>query len=439
MSEKKSKENFLYSLMKNINNSPTAFHAVNENKKILLKNNFIELNESESWKIEPGNKYFFTRNNSSIIAFIVPKTTPDSFMIVASHNDYPCFKIINNSDTECESYKLVVTEPYPKTLNYTWLDKPLSVAGRLIIKKGNKISTKLINIKKPLMMIPSLSSHLQRETNEKGAKFSINPELRPIFSSNKKQSLLDVVCKESDIDPKSVIDNELFIYNYTSPTIWGANDEFLSSRAIDNQISVYSSLYGLLESKPKHSVAIHAVFDNEEVGSNTAQGAASTSLINTMSRIQKSLNLNSKKEQMFANSLIISSDNAHGLHPNYIEKTNKEVKCKLGFGVAIKKAASYAYSTNAVSSAIVSEIAKKSGAKIQYYYNKPGQNAGGTLARFITPQTGIMGCDLGIAQWAMHSSFETCNLDDVYQLKKLLKNIYSSSIVIEYDGKFEIE
>lgn len=362
-------------------------------------------------------------------------------MIGASHSDHPCFKIINDCEVNVEDhYKIVTIEQYPKTIDYTWFDTPLSVAGRLIVKTKDGFETKLVHVDRPLLMIPSLSSHMQKEYDRIEDLFDCETRMRPIFSTNKDITLMDVVLSENNIDPKEVIDSELFVYRHSEPVIWGANNEFMSSRAIDDQISVYCSLKAFIDAKITDSIAIHAVFDNEEIGSSTTQGADSTFMANVMMRCLGSMKMNKTDfRAMLPNSFILSIDNAHALHPNYVEKFNKIARAYMGKGAVLKKAASYSYCTNAVSSSLLHTMAEKEGAKLQDYYNRPGVIPGQTLARFLLPYTSVIGADVGIAQLAMHSAYETCSSHDALHLKKLIQSVYSSTLIMHDDGNYTVK
>lgn len=383
-----------------------------------------------------------TRNNSAIIAFKIPNANKfNGFMVGASHSDHPCFKIINDCEVNVEDhYKIVTIEQYPKAIDYTWFDTPLSVAGRLIVKTKDGFETKLVDVDRPLLMIPSLASHMQKEYDSIEPLFECETRMRPIFSTNKDITLMDIVLGENNIDPKQVIDSELFVYQHRDPVIWGADNEFMSSRAIDDQLSVYSSLMAFIDSDVKESIAMHAVFDNEEIGSYTTQGADSTLLANVMMRALSSMKMDRVDfRAMLPNSFILSIDNAHGLHPNYVEKYNKIARTYLGKGAVLKKAASYSYCTNAVSSSLLHRMAEKEGAKLQDYYNRPGVIPGSTLARYLLPYTSVIGADVGIAQLAMHSGYETCSAYDALHLKKLIQSVYSSTLIMHDDGNYTVK
>lgn len=433
---------FTKKVMDCMKDSPTSFHVIKKNIEILEKNGFTKLNESNAWNIQPGKSYYVTRNNSSLIAFKIPKTKKfKGFMIGASHSDHPCYKLINNAEeTIDENYKLAIIEEYPKSIEYTWFDNPLSVGGKVTVKTKDGFDTKIVNVDRPLLMIPSLASHMQREFDNKEENFVFETRMKPLFSTDSKSNLLDIVLKENKINKKDVIDCELFVYRQSDPILWGANNEFMSSRAIDDQLSVFCSLYAILDSNPKESIPVHAVFDNEEIGSFTTQGASSSYLADILFEITCGLGIsNDDYIRMMANSFGLSIDNAHALHPNFTDKYNKIAKTYIGKGAVIKKAASYAYCTNATSYSILYSLCNKNNIKIQEYYNRPGITPGTTLAKEVLPKSSIIGCDVGVAQLAMHSGFETCGTNDVLELKKMVEAVYSATITMKNDGNYTIK
>lgn len=409
--------------------SPTSFNVIEQNKKILDKNGYVELNESEEWKLTPGGKYYLTRNLSTLVAFQMPKTkNPNGFMIVASHSDHPCFKIKQNTEIDIEGeYTLINTDPYANLMYYTWMDRPLTVGGKIFRKTKSGIKTEVVNANKPLFLIPSLSNHQQDNVNKNGFRVNAHTQLRPLFGGENAK-LLDLIADNK----KDIIDYELYAVQYTKPLIWGANNEYLSARAIDDQACVYCSLLGFIEATPKNSIPIHVVFDNEEPGSATKQGAASILLTNVLKRIAPNY------KQMLPSSFIVSADNGHAFHPNYPEITDSTMKCHMGKGIVLKYSTNLSYSTDGLSSAIALDIAKSINIPIQKFYNKAGAPHGSTLGKFISPETTIACADMGLAQLAMHSGYETCSTKDPIYLKEFMKKVYSSSLKMEKDGNYKL-
>lgn len=438
----KNKSTFTTEIMNLMKESPTCFHVNNNCKQLYIDNGFVELTENNAWDIKPGKKYFVSRNNSAIASFAIPKTKNiNGFMIVASHGDYPAFKVYNNGEFNTDDYfRLASIEPYSKSLNHSWVDVPLSVAGRLILKTKTGVKTQLVNIKRPLLMITSLAPHLTRDNDLKVKLFDYEKHMQPLFSTDTKLSLIDIIAKEANIKKNEICESELFVYRYQDPILWGAHNEFLSSRSIDDQINAYSSTFAIMEAKPQKSIAVNIIFDNEEVGSQTTQGAQSTFLKNVLTKIYTALGFTETQYiSMLANSFIVSADNGHSLHPNFPEMHNKEVRTYLGEGVAVKTSASYSYSTNSLTASIIKEIAKKNKVRTQDYYNKCGTMGGGTLTKYIAPYLSINACDIGLAQLAMHSSYETCSIDDAFEMKNLMTGVFNSSIKMKDNQSYIIE
>ena len=428
--------------------SPTSFHVVETNKKVLLENGFEELNESERWNLAPGGKYFVTKNLSCMVAFILPEANNlkelrdklNGFMINASHSDHPCFKIKRNPEIDVEGhYTVLNTEPYGGTLYYSWMDRPLTVAGRVFLQTEKGFTTKPVYVDRSLFIIPSLSIHQSDNVNTKGFVANAHTQLRPLYGSAGSQTLIELVARENNIDRKDIIDYELFAVRSAKPSIWGANREFISARGIDDQACVFSSLIALTEAKPIYSIPVHMVFDNEEIGSCTKQGADSSVAINILSKVLACLGVNADQYyQTFPSSFMISADNGHALHPNYPDANDDKVKSYLGNGPVLKYAAGFSYSTDGLSSSVAYKIAHKCGVHLQEYYNKSGIVPGSTLAKFLSPSINIMSIDLGLPQLAMHSSYETCSSKDPVHLKNFIKACFSSSIKMEKDGTYTV-
>ncbi|MDO5328870.1 MAG: M18 family aminopeptidase [Coriobacteriia bacterium] len=441
----KAELNFTKRILELMDVSPTSFNVIDNNKKLLEEAGYQELIETKKWSIKPGGKYYVTRNMSCIAAFQIPnaknldelKKKLNGFMIVATHSDHPCFKLKRNPEIETEEYTVLNTEPYGNLMYYTWMDRPLTVAGRVFLKTKKGFKTKSVMVNRPLFLIPSLSAHQSDDVNNKGFVANAHTHMRPLFAGLKNNSLLDIVASENNVSIDDIIDYELYACRTSESKIWGANYEFMSARAIDDQTSVYCSLLGLLEAKPTYSIPLHVVFDNEEIGSSTKQGANSTILPHVLQRITESLGLSfDQYVQALPSSLIVSADNGHAYHPNYGEATDKQIKTYLGQGILLKYTAGFAYATDGVSSTLTYKLAEKGSVPIQEYYNKSGITPGSTLARFISPKTTIPSADIGLPQLAMHSSYETCSTKDLIYLKDFAKTVYSSSIKMEKDGNY---
>ena len=419
-------------LLEFLKKSPTAFHAVENIKKELIDNGYDELLEGSYWNIEIGGKYFVTRNNSSIIAFHVGKILDNyAFHIVVSHSDCLTFKVKENAEIEVRGkYTQLNTEGYGGMLCATWLDRPLSIAGRVIVKENNCLATRLINIDRDLVLIPNVAIHMNRAVNN-GYTYNMQVDMLPLLSGEKSQSndLKKLIANEMNIDEKSIYGSDLYLYNRTAPSIWGLHNEFISSQHLDDLQCGFASLKGFLKGYHDENINVMACFDNEEVGSQSKQGAASTLLYDVLKRINMSLN---KSEEDYyralASSFMISADNAHAVHPNHPEKTDIKNCVYMNEGIVIKSHAGQRYTSDAVSIAVFKELCKKAQVPVQFFANRSDEAGGGTLGNIAMAQVSMNSIDIGIAQLAMHSSYETAGIKDTYYMLKAIEEFYNSHI-----------
>lgn len=407
-------------LLKFIQKSPTAFQAVEEMSERLQKEGFEELREEKHWNLKPGGDYYVTRNHSAIIAFSIPKKPVWKFHIMASHSDSPMLKIKENPEMEVEkTYIKLNVERYGGMILSPWFDRPLSVAGRLIVRKDGKIQEKLVAVDKDLLVLPNLDIHMNREVND-GYKYNVQKDMLPLYSDyDGKGSFMKLMAAEAGVDREDILGHDLFLYNRTPGMLWGANDEFISAPRLDDIQCAFASLEGFLRGERKESIAVHCVLDNEEVGSTTKQGAASTFLKDTLMRINMGLGRTQEEYLMaLADSFMISADNAHALHPNYTEKTDPVNRTVLNGGIVIKYNANQKYCTDGVSAAIFKDICDKAGVPYQIFVNRSDIAGGSTLGNISNTQVPMKTVDIGLAQIAMHSSYETAGAKDTEDLVK---------------------
>lgn len=408
---------------------------------LLLKNGFNFLNETNKWKLEKGKKYFVKRNNSSIIAFTIPTDITNlSFNITASHSDSPTFKVKPNFELEiANQYVNLNTEVYGGPILSTWLDRPLSLAGRLIVKENNNVVSKLVNIDQDLLVIPNVAIHMNPEVN--GMKYNPQTDLVPVYSlkTNTGKSLNSLLAFYANVKEGDIISQDLFVYNRNRGNIVGANEEFILAPQLDDLECAYGCLNGFIQAKNGRSVNVYCCFDNEEVGSKTQQGAASKFLIDVLTRINN--NLGKDYEDLccaLGNSLMVSADNAHAVHPAMPGKTDQLNKVVLNGGIVIKHNANQSYTSDAVSTALFKEICKKANVKTQDFTNRSDVRGGSTLGCISTSQVSINSIDIGLAQLSMHSSSETAGSKDLSILIEGIKAFYSSHITFN-DNKYTIE
>lgn len=416
---------------------PTAFHAVHQISRELEANGYKKLREREKWEIQPGGKYYVTRNDSSVIAFCIGSDLSDySFNIAASHSDFPTFKIKEHAFIEVKKkYLQLNTEGYGGMICSTWFDRPLSVAGRVIVKEEDHFVTKLVNIDRDLVMIPSLAIHMNRSVND-GYAYNKQVDMLPLFSAaeNQKEEFKKLIAQAAGVCEDAVYGSDLYLYNREAPSVWGAQEEFVSAQHLDDLQCAYASLKGFLEGGQEKSVNIYACFDNEEVGSGTKQGAGSTFLYDVLRRIH--LGLGKSEEDYYravAGSFMLSADNAHAVHPNHPDKTDAENCVYMNEGIVVKSHAGQKYTSDAVSIALFRNICEKAEVPVQFFANRSDQAGGSTLGNISSGKVSLNAVDIGLAQLAMHSAYETAGIKDTCYMIKAMKQFFSTHFY-EADG-----
>ena len=414
-------------LLKFIQKSPTAFQAVEEMSQRLQKEGFKELKEEKHWDLKAGGNYFVTRNHSAVIAFSIPKKPAWKFHIMASHSDSPALKIKENPEMEVEkAYIKLNVERYGGMLLAPWFDRPLSVAGRLIVRKNGEIQEKLVAVDKDLLVIPNLAIHMNREVND-GYKYNVQKDMLPLYSDyDGKGSFMKLMAAEADVAEEDILGHDLFLYDRTPGTVWGANEEFISAPRLDDIQCAFASLEGFLRGERKESIAVHCVLDNEEVGSTTKQGAASAFLKDTLMRINMGLGRTQEEYLMtLADSFMVSADNAHALHPNHTDKTDPVNRPVLNGGIVIKYNANQKYCTDGVSAAIFKDICDRAEVPYQTFVNRSDMAGGSTLGNISNTQVPVKTVDIGLAQLAMHSVYETPGAKDTESLAKAVAVLFA--------------
>ncbi len=424
-----------------IKKSPTAFHAVENIRDMLLEEGFIELLEGRQWNIEEGKNYFVTRNNSSIIALKIGKQLDNyGFNVAASHSDSPTFKIKENAEISVRNkYMQLNTESYGGMICSSWLDRPLSIAGRVLVRDGDSFKTHLLNIDRDLLMIPNVAIHMNRNIND-GYSYNLQVDMLPLLggSDAKAGDFKKMIANEIGVDVEAIVGSDLYLYNRDRASIWGLNNEFVSCPQLDDLQCAYSSLIGFLNGYNDYSINVYACFDNEEVGSRTKQGAGSTFLYDVLKRIHNALG---KSEDDFyravASGFMLSADNAHAVHPNHTNKTDATNCVYMNEGVVVKSNASQSYMSDAISIAIVKGLAANADVPLQFFSNRSDVRGGSTLGNIAMAQVSMNGCDIGLPQLAMHSAFETTGIKDTYYMIKLMKELFNSHI--EENGRNELK
>ena len=429
--------NSVYKCLDFINESSSMFHVVENVKNKCF--NFIELNEGSKWNLEKGKSYVVSRNGSSVIAFTIGKYMDDlAFNIAASHTDSPTFKLKANGEIEANRALKGNVEAYGGMIVNTWLDRPLRVAGRVCIRNNGRIESVLYDSKEAICSIPNVAIHMNRNLNS-GYTYNLQTDMMPLFSATeKKGALVKRICADLNIDVEDYISSDLYLVVDGKGSVWGLNKEFFSSPKIDNLESVYCTLEAFLSSTNEHRVNIYAAFDNEEVGSNTKQGADSTFLNDVMRRIQEGLGYSYEDYLIsLAHSMMLSVDNAHAAHYNHPEFFDATNSVHMNQGVVIKSNANQQYTSDAVSIALFTEMCKTNDVPYQFFVNKSDIRGGSTLGNISTSHVAIKSIDIGCAQLAMHSSVECAGVEDVEHMIRACKAFYDSNI-FEDGNKWEI-
>ena len=428
----------LKDLMNFLDSSVTMFHAINECEKVLKDSGYIYLPENEKWNIRAG-KYYTKRNSSSLIAFDIANGDYH-FQISAAHSDSPTFKLKDRPIIESNGYLKLNVEAYGGMIDATWLDKPLTLAGRVMVDTKDGIETRLLNIDKDLLIIPNVPIHFNREIN-KGFAFNNQVDMLPVFSAgNLSEADFDkMLAKELGVKPEAILAKDLYLVNRQKATVIGYDNELISSGRLDDLECVYTSLLGFIEAMNNDHINVFAVFDNEEVGSVTKQGAMSTFLVSTLNRINKALGKSDEDYyRAIAKSMLISCDNAHAIHPNHPELFDVKNRPVLNKGIAIKESANQKYTTDAFSRAILKKILEKKNIPYQTFANRSDIAGGSTLGNLSNTVVSMNAVDIGLPQLAMHSAYETAGAKDVVYAFETLKAFFEANIDIK-DDKVAIE
>ena len=414
-----------------IQDSPSCYHVVANAATMLENAGAKRIDEKATFALKAGHCYFVTRNDSSIIAFRIPQSPATGYAIVAAHTDAPSFKVKSNPEIRNGgTYTTLNVEGYGGMLMAPWFDRPLSLAGRAFVKtKSGKIEQKLVNFDKDLCQIVNLCIHQNRDAN-KGYEYKIQKDMLPILGLGEgTPSVKEMVADLLGVNVDSVLDTELFLYNRMHGSIWGEADEFFSSPKIDDLQCAFSALKAFVTAEDSTSSRIQmvALFDNEEVGSSTKQGADSDFLRQTIHRIGCAMGWDfDKRCAVQASSFMISADNGHSMHPNYPEKCDPTNKPLINGGVMIKYAGNQKYTTDAFSGAYLKSILSDAGIPFQVFHNNSNVTGGGTLGNISTTQFSIPTVDIGAAQLAMHSPYETAGTKDTFNLTEGMRAFYKA-------------
>ena len=428
-------KSFAREVIEFIDESPSTYHVVKNCSDILDENGFERIMPREKWEIKKGGKYFLKKSSSTIIAFTVGEDfdVKNGFKIFGAHTDSPCFRIKPSPEIVTENVVRLNTEVYGGPILSTWFDRPLSIAGRVIVKGEDSFFPRTVKIKidEPLLTIPNLAIHQNREVNN-GVKIDKQNDVLPVISlinkNFEREGYLErVILEKTGIKKEDIIDFDLYLYATEKGCLLGANEEFMSSPKIDNLASVYTGLIGLLEAEENQDrINIFVAFDNEEIGSATKQGADSNYLLNTLERISLALGLSRGDFlQMLESSYILSADAAHAAHPAHLGKTDPTNRGKINEGISIKISAKQKYTSDGYSIAVIKQLIEGTEIQIQPFVNESNELCGSTIGPISSTHLDIDGVDLGVPMLAMHSVRELCGIFDVFYLKELAKEFFS--------------
>ena len=428
-------------LIRFIENSPSAFHAAEELSKMLDAAGYERLQESRPWTLACGKGYYVTRNRSSVIAFFLPESGFGPFQICASHSDSPTFKVKENAEIEVRSkYVQLDVERYGGLILNTWMDRPLSVAGRLLVKTDRGLETRLVKVDRDLLMIPNVAIHMNREVNN-GYKYNPAVDTMPLFgAADAKGRFRGIVAEAAGVKAEDVAGADLFLYNRMPGVIWGAENEFVSCGRLDDLECAFTSMKAFLGAKAGSHINLCAVFDNEEVGSTTKQGAHSSFLSDVTRRVALSLGAGEEAYlTALTASFMLSADNAHATHPNHPEFSDPVNQVYMNEGIVVKFNANQKYTTDAVSEAVFHRILSEANVPCQHYANRSDIAGGGTLGNISGSHVSINTLDIGLAQLAMHSSYETAGVKDVQYMIDGIRAFYETDITCLGDGDYALK
>ena len=417
-------DNRISALMEFLDASHSVYHAAAYLAHTLEQAGYTRLEEVKDWSLQPGGKYYLTRGGSAVIAFRIPQGAPQGFLLSASHSDRPTFKIKENGEMK-GAYTRLATEKYGGMLMHTWLDRPLSIAGRVMVETEDGVRSVLVDIDRDLLLIPNVAIHMNRSAND-GYKWNPVSDTVPLVGSKEAAGKLNALLEEAA--GGKILGHDLYLYIRQKATVWGLEEEYISSAALDDLQCAWGCTQGFLKAQASGSIPVLCVFDSEEVGSNSVQGAASMLLSDVLGRICSGLNIS--LPQMLSQSFMISADNAHALHPNHPEFADAGNAPILGGGVVLKFNASQRYTTDGISAAIFRKVCAKANVPVQTYYNRADVPGGSTLGHISLTHVSIPSADIGLPQLAMHSSYETASVKDALYLEEAMAAYYGSSLTV---------
>ena len=412
--------------------SHSVYHAVAYLEETLQQTGYTCLQETEKWSLTPGGKYYLTRGGSALLAFRVPTEPARGFLFTASHADRPTFRVKENGEL-VGKYTRLATEKYGGMVISTWLDRPLSIAGRVIVETEKGVKSRLVDIDRDLLLIPNVAIHMNRKVNE-GYAWNPAVDTLPLAGTEgAKEKLWAALEKAAG---GKILGHDLYLYVRQNASVWGVEEEFISAQALDDLQCVWGCAQGFLQAEESGDIPVLCVFDSEEVGSSSCQGAGSQLLARTVDRICDALGC--QPDTMLANSFMISADNAHALHPNHPELSDATNAPVVNGGVVLKFNANLRYATDGVGAAVLRQVCQKAQVPVQTYYNRADLPGGSTLGSISMGNVSVPTADIGLAQLAMHSAWETAGVKDCDYLTRAMQTYYSSTLAVNPDGSLQL-
>ncbi|MEQ2455740.1 M18 family aminopeptidase [Flavonifractor hominis] len=426
-------------LMQYIQNSPSPYHAVRSAAALLEEGGFIRLEEGSLWELEPGKGYYTTRNQSSLIAFRLPQQAPTGWRMTAAHSDSPTFYVKNDVLEGDKRYIRLATEGYGGMNCASWLDRPLTVAGRAVVRTPEGVEGRLVYLDRDLLTIPSLAIHQQRDVN-RGHDYNAQKDMQPLYALAGAESLTTLLARELGCGEEDILSTDLFLCPRQEPVLLGAGGEFFQAPRIDDLGCAYATLEGFLNAKPLADAGqVYCLFDNEEVGSGTRQGALSSFLPDVLARIAQVLSLSPQAQQLaLSNSLLLSADNGHAVHPNFPEKADPANRVYPNGGVVVKYSANQKYTTTGLTAGLFRAICQRAEVPVQIFANRADEPGGSTLGNLLGRAVSIPMADIGMAQLAMHAAVETAGSRDPEYLSRACTAFFQAQFTQTSDGCYRL-
>ena len=411
-----------------LNHSHSAYHAQANLVELLNARGYTQLEEGADWSLTPGGSYYVCRGGATVIAFRIPAAPAKGFLISAAHTDRPSFKLKENGE-KTGTYTSLLVECYGGALMAPWLDRPLSLAGRVLVETEQGAKAALIDIQKDLLLIPNVAIHMNRQAND-GYKWNQVMDMNPMLGGKAVQGKLNALL-EQEAGGK-ILGHDLYLYLREEPKVWGMEDEFISAQGLDDLQSVWGCFQGFLNAGESEDIPVFCALNSEEIGSRTQNGADSSVMEDTLVRIAQGLKLDIRR--LLSQSFLISADNAHAIHPNHPELADAANAPVMGEGVVLKFNSNQRYCTDGLCAAIFRKVCQKAGERVQTYYNRPDIPGGSTLGCVSIAHVSVPTADIGLPQLAMHSCYETASVADTISLMNIMESYYSSTLEMNEAG-----